>query len=358
MAISRRDFVRSAAGLATLGLGGGAAPALYGPELQSGATRDGSSRRGKRPAVIGSANALKGSKLAMKMIREGADPVDAAVEAVATVEDDPNDNSVGLGGIPNEDGVVQLDACVMHGPTHKAGAVAAIENIRNPSKVARLVMWRTDHVLIVGEGAKRFALAHGFKEENLLTDKARRIWLKWKESHSDRDDWLSPEESGHTRRREDFEGFTYGTCTCMVLTPGGDLGGCTTTSGLAFKIPGRVGDSPIIGAGLYVDNEIGACGSTGRGEANLLNCSCVMIVELMRQGYEPQQACLEMLKRIAKRTEKRLRNERGEPSYPLTFYAIRKDGRVGGATMRGSGKMTYHDGEQARLIRMPGLYEE
>ncbi len=356
MAISRRDFVRSAAGLATLGLGGGAAPALYTPDPQAGAKGAGTSRSCKRPAVIGSANALRGSVLAMKMIRDGADPVDAAVEAVATVEDDPNDTSVGLGGIPNEDGVVQLDACVMHGPTHKAGAVAAIEDIRNPSKVARLVMWRTDHVLLVGQGAKRFALAHGFKQENLLTDKARRIWLKWKESMSDKDDWLSPEQSGHARRREDFEGFTYGTCTCMALTPAGDLGGCTTTSGLAFKIPGRVGDSPIIGAGLYVDNEVGACGSTGRGEANLLNCSCVMIVELMRQGYEPQEACFEMLRRIAKRTEKRLRNARGEPTYPLRFYAIRKDGLVGGANMRGTAKMTYHDGEQARLIETPGLY--
>ncbi len=357
MAISRRDFVRSAAGLATLGLGAGGASALYHPDPQTaGASRK--TPRGKRPAVIGSANALRGSELAMKLIRDGADPVDAAVEAVATVEDDPNDNSVGLGGVPNEDGVVQLDACVMHGPTHKAGAVAAIEDIRNPSKVAKLVMWRTDHVLLVGEGAKRFALAHGFKEENLLTDKARRIWLKWKEGHSDKDDWLGPEESGHAGRREDFEGFTYGTCTCMALTPAGDLGGCTTTSGLAFKIPGRVGDSPIIGAGLYVDNEVGACGSTGRGEANLQNCSCVMIVELMRQGYEPQEACLEMLRRIAKRTEKRLRNARGEPNYPLRFYAIRKDGAVGGASMRGTGKMTYHDGTQARLIETPALYGE
>jgi N4-(beta-N-acetylglucosaminyl)-L-asparaginase len=294
----------------------------------------------------------------MELLREHADPVDAAVAGVSLVEDDPKDHSVGYGGLPNEDGVVELDSCVMHGPTHQAGGVAALQRIRHPSQVAALVMRRTDHVLLVGEGALRFAKAHGFDEEELLTDEARRIWLKWKETHSDKDDWLHPEANEEAARRLRKLGlpFTYGTISCLALTAGGDLGGCTTTSGLSYKLPGRVGDSPIIGAGLYVDNGVGACGSTGRGEANLQNCSSFMIVELMRRGMTPTEASLEVLRRVAARTVKRLLDAAGEPNFGLTFYALRKDGVVGGASLRGPGRMAFHDGDRCRLVDVPGLY--
>ncbi len=179
---------------------------------------------------------------------------------------------MGYGGLPNEDGVVELDASVMHGPSHKAGAVASLQRIKNPCQVARLVMQRTDHVLLVGEGALRFARSQGFKEENLLTEKSREAWLRWKSNLSDKDNWLKPAESQPATgaRATDIIPFTWGTINCLAATARGDLAGVTSTSGLAWKIPGRVGDSPIIGAGLYVDNAIGAAASTGRGEANLL----------------------------------------------------------------------------------------
>ena len=352
MAISRRDFVCTAAGLAAVGLGGGpTGVAQIVPEKQ---TR----KRGKGgPIIISSGNGVPACNQAFDLIRQGTDPLDAVVAGINLVENDPEDHSVGYGGLPNEDGVVELDSCVMHGPTHKAGAVAGLRNIRNPSSVAKLVMRRTDHVLLVGEGALRFARAHGFKEEELLTDEARQIWLKWKESHSGRDDWLDPEadlEAAAWNRTRELQ-YTYGTITCMALTEAGDLAGCTSTSGLSYKIPGRVGDSPIIGAGLYVDNEIGACGSTGRGEANLQNCSCFMVVEFMRHGMTPEEASLAMLKRIADKTEPRLRNDDGKPNYGLVFYAVRKDGLVGGAAMWGDPKMTIHDGTTCRQVELPSL---
>ena len=354
MPMSRRDFVRStAAGLAAVGLGGASPAAMPG----MGQMTD-TKRRAGGPVVISSGNGRNACERAMELLRQGADPVDAAVAGVNLVEDDPTDHSVGYGGLPNEDGVVELDACVMHGPTHKAGGVAALRNIRNPSSVATLVMRRTDHVLLVGEGALRFAKAHGFKEQELLTDEARRIWLKWKESHSDRDDWLYPEANEEAARRlgEDGIEFTYGTINCCALTADGNLGGVTTTSGLSYKIPGRVGDSPIIGAGLYVDNDIGAAGSTGRGEANLQNCASFMVVEFMRNGMGPEEASLATLKRVAAKCEKRLLDANGYPDYGLSFYALRRDGVVGGATMRGEGTMAWHNGNECRLIKTPGLY--
>lgn len=352
MTVTRRDFVRTAVGVAAVGLGGGAAG--MGQLVQQHSDQR---RRTGGPVIIASANGQRACNKAMELIRQNADPLDAVVAGVKLVEDDPNDHSVGYGGLPNEDGVVELDACVMHGPTHKAGAVASLRNIRNPSRVATLVMRRTDHVLLVGKGALRFARAHGFEEQEMLTDEARRIWLKWKESNSDVDDWLHPEadeEAARWKKRHEPE-LAYGTITCMALTRARDLAGCTSTSGLAFKIPGRVGDSPIIGAGLYVDNDVGACGSTGRGEANLQNCSCFMIVEFMRAGMTPQEACLAMLKRVADKTEPRLRDNQGRPNYGLTFYAVREDGLFGGAAMWGVAKMAVHDGEASRVVKLPSL---
>lgn len=316
-------------------------------------------KAGARPVVISSANGASAINRAMEMLKAKADVLDAVIAAVNIVEDDPEDTTVGLGGLPNEDGVVELDSSVMHGPTHKAGAVAAIQNIRNPSCVARLVMQRTDHVLLVGEGALRFARAHGFKEENLLTEKARQVWLKWKESLSKTDDWLESEEnkSGPQSRAAEPIKRTWGTINCCAVDARGDIAGVTTTSGLAFKIPGRVGDSPIIGAGLYVDNAVGAAGSTGRGEANLQNCSSFAIVEFMRGGKSPTDACLEVLKRIADHTEPRLRRSDGNPDYGVSFYAVAKDGRYGSASMFKGGRFAVHDGTTSRVLDCAYLYE-
>lgn len=317
-------------------------------------------KAGRRPIVISSANGVPAVEEAMRQLRAGADPLDAVIEGVVKVEDDPDDTSVGLGGLPNEDGVVELDACCMHGPTHKAGGVAALRNIQNPSRVAKLVMQRTDHVLIVGEGALRFARAHGFEEKNLLTEKTRKIWLRWKETHSDRDDWL-PQETLEGQpggaANPDAIPFTYGTINCCAVDANGDLAGVTTTSGLSYKIPGRVGDSPIIGAGLYVDNKVGAAGSTGRGEANLQNCSSIQIVDEMRRGASPEDACRIVLERIADHTEPRLRDENGRPKFDLKFYAISKSGEYAGVSMWSGGKYTVHDGVSVQQPRLQYLYK-
>jgi N4-(beta-N-acetylglucosaminyl)-L-asparaginase len=258
--------------------------------------------------------------------------------------------TVGYGGLPNEDGVVELDSCVMHGPTHRAGAVAALRNIKTPSKVAKLVMERTDHVMLVGEGALRFARIHGFKEENLLTPEARQAWLEWKETHSNIDDWIAPPETpGDDRESRSCveTARSYGTITCCALSPSGDVSGVTTTSGLSFKIPGRVGDSPIIGAGLYVDNEVGAAGSTGRGEAVIKICGTHTIVEAMRNGISPVDACRHALERIVQTTEPRLRRKKdGRPRFDVKFYALSKDGSYGAASIWSGAKYAvFADGE-------------
>lgn len=315
--------------------------------------------KGMRPVAIASGNGLRATEKAIELVLAGHDPLDAAIAGVNIVEGDPNDLSVGYGGLPNEEGVVELDAAVMHGPTHRCGAVAALQGIKYPSRVAKLVMERTDHVLLVGEGAQRFAVAHGFKVENLLTERARKIWLYWKETRSAVDDWLPPPpEQVDPEVRRFFGERVTGTIHCSVLDTKGNLAAVTTTSGLAFKIPGRVGDSPIIGAGLYVDNEVGAAGSTGRGEANLANCSCAIIVEWMGRGMHPRDACLEMLRRAAKHTkEKRLLREDGRPKFQLTFYAVRKDGEYGAASMWKGRKFAVSDRGSSRLEDCAYLFE-
>lgn len=333
----------------------GAATTVLAPKFAAGQSPSAS----VRPVVIASANGLAATAKAAQMILGGADPLDAVIAGVNIVEADPNDHSVGLGGLPNEDGVVELDSSVMHGPTHKAGAVAALRNIVHPSQVARLVMQRTDHCLIVGEGAQRFARAHGFKEQDLLTEEARKKWLKWKESHSDNDDWIAPEDNGdnpRSRRHTHFD-FTYGTINCCAVNANGDLAGVTTTSGLSYKIPGRVGDSPIIGAGLYVDNEIGAAGSTGRGESVMVNCGSFAIVELMRAGRHPKDACLEVLQRVCDHTrEKRLLDDNGRPNFQLHFYAINKDGQYGSAAIWSSPSQGFAIFENGQNRHEPATY--
>ncbi|HTO95455.1 MAG TPA: N(4)-(beta-N-acetylglucosaminyl)-L-asparaginase [Myxococcales bacterium] len=297
-----------------------------------------------RPVAISSSNGLKSVELAVKQMAGGADPLDAAIAGVNLVEDDPNDMTVGYGGIPNEEGVVQLDSCVMHGPTGRAGAVASLEGVKNPSKVAKLVMETTDHVLLVGPGARHFATLNGFPQESLLTERARKVWLFWKQNLSTNDKWLEPDPERYPPEVKQFiEEFGWddlrkpqggGTIHLSALDGRGDLAGCTSTSGLFFKMPGRVGDSPIIGAGCFTDNEVGSAGSTGRGEANILVCGGHLTVELMRQGKHPKDACLMTLERIAGTTrEKRLRDANGRPNFHITFYALNKAGQYGCASM-------------------------
>jgi len=313
-----------------------------------------------KPIAISSGNGTKALEKCMEMIKEGSDALDAVIAGVNIVENDPNDNSVGYGGLPNEDGIVELDAAVMHGPSYRAGAVASLRNIKNPSKVARLVMERTDHVLIVGEGALRFAKAHGFKEENLLTDSAREAWLKWKENLSNQDDWLPPHSIEDKDIGKIYDKYlrNYGTIHVSALDLQGNLSCVTTTSGLPYKIPGRVGDSPILGAGLYCDNEIGSAGSTGRGEANLLNCSSVMIVNWMAQGKSPEEACLLACKRInERRREKRLQDEKGRFKYDVRFYAINKRGEYGSASIWSGGKYLIHDGTSVKRLDCAYLFK-
>jgi N4-(beta-N-acetylglucosaminyl)-L-asparaginase len=303
-------------------------------------------------------NALRGMKRAWRSFAKGGDPLDAAIEVVKVLEADPSDRSVGLGGLPNEDGVVQLDAAVMHGPTHNSGAVGCIENIMHPSEVARLVMERTDHCMIVGEGAYRFARSHGHPHVELLTEETRKIWMNWKESMSDRDDRLPPlrgdERSGSNwtespsvlARREFQSGRVTGTIHCSAVNAGGDVGCTTTTSGLSWKIPGRVGDSPIIGAGLYCDNEVGSAGATGRGEAAILSNASAMCVELMRAGASPAEAGLEVMARVVRQARRAaswqasLVDEGGNPAFSLRLYVLSRTGEYAGVALNGEGSFS------------------
>ena len=282
----------------------------------------------KGPIIICS----RGNEWGEKVLKPGWDILsnngsllDAIEKSANVTELDPNDTSVGYGGLPNEHGVVQLDASIMYGPTHNCGSVGALEGIKTPCSVARLVMERTDHIHIMGKGAQNFAKAHGFKIENLLTEKSRKIWLRWKENISDKDDWFPPKNNDYDKKR------TTGTINVLAVDSNNDVAGITTTSGLAYKIPGRVGDSPIIGAGLYVDNEVGAAGATGRGEEILRTCGSFFVVEQMRNGKTPQEACEALCKRII--------DINGGPKniyFNDKIVALGKDGSVGCASITGT----------------------
>jgi N4-(beta-N-acetylglucosaminyl)-L-asparaginase len=317
-----------------------------------------------RPVAISSANGMPATAKAVAMLGEGADTLDAVVAGVNIVEADPEDTTVGYGGLPNENGVVQLDSCVMHGRTRGAGAVACLEHIKHPSKVAQLVMERTDHVILVGEGALQFALAMGFEKENLLTDAARERWMEWKRSLSDQDDWIEPEERLPRGMREADKATakaitrSTGTIHCSAIDTNGDLSAVTTTSGLAFKIPGRVGDSPIIGAGCYVDNNVGACGCTGRGEAVIKTCASFLCVEFMRGGLPPEEAALKAAQRIAENTvEPYLLREDGKPAFDVKLYALNKKGEVAGVALWSGAEFAHHDGVENKLRDCAYLFE-
>jgi N4-(beta-N-acetylglucosaminyl)-L-asparaginase len=375
MSVSRRDF---------LGTGVVAAASLALPSVASGNPLRSLADRAepgsvpavpaRLPIVVCSANGFyrdnpSGSpiKKAYDLIVGGADPLDAAIAGVNMVELDPNDMSVGLGGLPNEDGVVQLDASCMHGPTKRAGAVGCLEDIATPSLVAKAVMDRTDHIFLVGAGAKQFALEMGFKEQNLLTEKSREAWLRWKSRLNPNDSWLDiPDDSAPPRRprvtpaphgNEDDHVFldeggvphTFGTINMNAIDARGDIGSVTTTSGISWKIAGRVGDSPIIGAGQYCDNGVGAAGSTGRGESNIKVCGAFLAVELMRQGKSPEEALLEVMRRVIAMTEKRLLDDKGRPYFDLSYYAVTKDGRYAGSSAYEGGTFAVADASGPRI---------
>ena len=363
--MDRRDFLKQTS--ATVALGAALPGSFPAPAIQTGRVK---------PVVIsdwsgynfrngGKDNAVE---RAFRLITEGKDVLDALIEGVNIPELDPEETGIGYGSLPNADGIVQLDASCMHGPKKRAGAVAGIEGVRTPSLVARAVADYTDNHLLVGKGAQEFARAMGFKvEEDLNTERSRRLFLEWKR-RVDPERWLDPNsparkppegsrggaetagfaersyEAGRSMVRDGLipEGSFWGTINCDGINSAGDICGVTTTSGLAWKIPGRAGDSPILGAGLYVDNDVGAAGSTGRGEANLYNLSSFLIVESMRRGMSPKDAGMEALKRIKSNTiEKRLLNAKGNPNFNIRFFVLNKRGETAGVAMYHAGETRY-----------------
>lgn len=397
--MKRREFVRTAAAaagaVATSSSALSASP--ESPQLLI--------RRAVRPLVVSDVSGIRyrnggpesAVERAFRGITEGEDLLDALIQGVNIPELDPEETGIGYGGLPNANGVVQLDACCMHGPRRWAGGVAGIEGVRTPSRVARAVAEVTDHHLIAGEGARNFARDLGFTvEDSLMTPRSRELWLNWRR-RVDPGHWLDPEErlqgqgerGGETdpdligrgtgsalqaaRERSDAfyragldmvrEGLIpehsfWGTINCNAVGPDGDVCGVTTTSGLAWKIPGRIGDSPILGAGLYLDNDVGAAGSTGRGEANLYNLSSAMIVEFMRQGMHPKDAGMAILERIrANNVEPRLQDENGEPAFDVRFFIVNTAGEYAGVALWGSGESNFAvcDENGAREESLEGL---
>ena len=392
MSFSRRDFVKtSVLGAVAAGVGSKAADAL-GESGQAGHASESDSS--KKPILICANNGYAYAEAAYAFLKGGGDTLDAGIRVVKGPEDDPNDDSVGLGGLPNEECVVELDACCMHGPTRRAGSVGGVRNIKNVSMVSKAVMEHTGHVMLVGEGAERFAVAMGFPRENLLTEHSRKIWLLWKQFNSDRDWWgpgisspawhapapetkpqadlwrdrieqlrqsaadlgIEPEFQLAAVRRVLFP--PTGTIHCSVLNEKGEMSGITTTSGLAFKLPGRCGDSPIIGAGCYTDQDVGSAGATGSGEENIKVAGAHTIVENMRHGMSPQEAGMDALKRI-------VRNYNGDMNrlrfIDMTYYILRKDGAYAGLSLwegYSAGhphKFTVHDGTLRSEVATPLL---
>jgi N4-(beta-N-acetylglucosaminyl)-L-asparaginase len=366
MTFSRRDFVKtSVLGAVAAGVG----TRVQGEDSKPAAAAQAQSASYKLPIIVCANNGFNYLEDAFAFLKSGGDTLDAALRVVKGPEDDPNDTSVGLGGIPNEEGVVELDACCMHGPTRRAGSVGGVRNIKNVSLVSKAVFEHTGHVMLVGEGAERFAVAVGFPRENLLTDHSRKIWLLWKEFRSNNDwwgpsladpHWQAPDakssdakpqsqlwQEGYRRleehaadlgiaaelRRDAIHKVLFpptGTIHCSALNEKGEISGCTTTSGLSYKLPGRCGDSPIIGAGCYTDQDVGSAGATGSGEENIKVAGAHTIVENMRHGMSPQEAGMDALKRIARNYNSDMNKLR---FVDMTYYILRKDGAYAGVSL-------------------------
>ena len=384
MSVSRRQFLTAAA-MSSLALG------LEAQENNA----SGQAKMARKPVLICAMNGYNYLDRGYALLNGGGDPLEAGLSVVRGPEDDPNDHSVGLGGLPNEDGVVELDSCCMHGPSQRAGSVGGLHDIKNASLVAQAVMEHTGHVMLVGDNATKFGLEVGFPRENLLTDSSRKMWLLWKETNSDRDWWgpgpddprwhVPTEEESRAsddwhRRLQKMEALAArlgippelrevairnvfypptGTIHCSVLSAKGEMAGTTTTSGLAWKVPGRVGDSPIIGAGCYTDQEVGSAGATGSGEENIKVCGAKSIIENMRRGMAPQEAGMDVLRRIAHN----YRNDMTRLRYiDMTYYILRKDGAYAGVSLwtgysQGKPhKFAIHDGTR-RLEQTVALFE-
>jgi N4-(beta-N-acetylglucosaminyl)-L-asparaginase len=362
MPFSRREFVKtSVLGAVAAGVGSRA-------QGEDGPAQAHDTQAYKRPIIVCAHNGLNYLDDAFAFLKSGGDTLDAALRVVKGPEDDPNDTSVGLGGIPNEEGVVELDACCMHGPTRRAGSVGGVRNIKNVSLVSKAVFEHTGHVMLVGEGAERFAVAVGFPRENLLTEHSRKIWLLWKEYHSNEDWWgpgladphwqppdVKPDGKPQSQlwqeryckleehaaelgiaaelRRDAIHTVLLpptGTIHCSALNEKGEISGCTTTSGLGFKLPGRCGDSPIIGAGCYTDQDVGSAGATGSGEENIKVAGAHTIVENMRHGMSPQEAGMDALQRIVHNYNNDMNKLR---FVDMTYYILRKDGAYAGVSL-------------------------
>ena len=389
MKFSRRDFIATAAITSAALTVDGATPKLFAQEDKSKGSG------GKKPIIICAANGFNYLERGYDVLKKGGDTLDAVMEVIRGPEDDPNDDSVGLGGLPNEECVVELDSCCMHGPTRLAGAVAGVRNIKNVSLLAKTVMENTGHVMLVGEGAEHFGYLNGFPKENLLTERSRKIWLLWKETMSPQDWWgpglASPRyrfpDDSHSDpaysewRIEQMDKLAAklglepeerlaaigkvlypptGTINCSALNEKGEMSSATTTSGLAWKIPGRAGDSPILGAGCYCDQDIGAAGATGNGEENIKVCGAHAIVENMRHGMSPLEAGMDALKRIARNYDG---NTKKLQYMDMQYYILRKDGAYAGVTLwakRANGQEKYfavNDGTPRRE-KLVGLYPD
>ncbi len=381
--MDRRDFVRTTAASVAVA----ATPAALAADLPARAPAVHTRLMG--PVLVADVSSIRykngGSESAIERafrgITEGEDVLDAIVAGVNIPELDPAEAGIGYGGLPNADGVVQLDSCLMHGPRKWAGGVAGIEGVRTPSLVAKAVAELTDHHLIVGEGARDFARSLGFEiEDDINTEHSRAMWLEWRR-RVDPSHWLDPQQRIRGNREASLRDFNdasfeaglsmvddglidadsyWGTTSLEAISPGGDICGVTTTSGLSWKIPGRAGDSPILGAGQYVDNDVGAAGSTGRGEANLFSCASFLIVEFMRQGMSPKDAGMAALARIKGNTiESRLLNQRGLPSFDVRFFILNKAGDYAGVAMYGASESHFAvcDENGAREEPLEGLLE-
>ena len=267
---------------------------------------------------------------AWDILENNGSPMDAAEAGARVSEADPTITSVGFGGLPDEQGNVTLDSCVMD-HTGNCGSVAFLQNIMHPVSVARKVMEETKHVMLVGEGARQFAISQGFKEIDLLTDESRISWKDWKKEQRE----MTPHE-------------THDTISVLVQDKNGDMAGACTTSGWAYKLHGRIGDSPIIGAGLFVDNEVGCAAATGLGEEVIKTTGSFLVVELMRQGYDPTKACEEALNRVIKA-------HNGNPDFQIGYIAMRKDGKIGAACLKWSFEYALSQGGENKLHKIKGL---
>ncbi len=338
--MKRRDFIKKSA---VVGVGTYAASKIGMP-----ASVPPAGGKSSAPVVISTWNfGIGANEVAWKLLNEGASPVDAVEQGIWVVENDPTITSIGYGGLPDETMKVTLDAAIMDWRMN-CGSVGCIEKIKNPVSVARKVMERTNHVMLSGKGAYEFAVAHGFKPIDLLTDQSREIWLNWKENMSSTDNWVGPHDMDDLMDNHDTIGL-------LAIDKKGRLSGGTSTSGMAWKIHGRVGDSPIIGAGLYVDGKVGAASSTGVGEANMRIVGSFLVVESMKNGQTPQEACETAIRRAIEVHSKQIKADK---TFQLAYIALNKRGEVGGAAIRkGFQYAVYKDGVN-KLVDAKFLYAQ